>query len=75
MSTRLIINLLFPIITNAWSSGGPSSACQSMLPGHGRSPQTSDITNTYSISLSKNQINIGESIDITINGQHKGIFV
>ena len=67
--------LLFPNFINAFSSGGPSSACQTMLPGHGASAQTSAITDQYTFNLSKNQINVGDSIDITINGQHKGAFL
>ena len=65
----------FPIFIKANSSGGPSSACETMMPGHGVSAQTSALAESYSITLSKTDITVGETIDISIVGQHKGVLL
>ena len=74
LSTILAFSLL-STFTTAFSTGAPNSACESMLPGHGPLPQTSPITDFYTIDLSKNIVTVGESINITIIGEHKGAFL
>ncbi|XP_069674373.1 putative defense protein Hdd11 isoform X2 [Periplaneta americana] len=75
LSILLLITIPTHII--AYKSGAPETVCDSMIPDHHSTPKTTP--SPYTISVSKNSIKAGESVQVTLAGakntQFKGYFI
>lgn len=65
---KLTIFVTLSICSTAWaySSGAPESVCSDMTPKHPVDPQKTKFP--YKISVSKNEVKSGETVDITVGG-------
>lgn len=73
---KLVVLTLLSVIyhCNAYSGGAPEEVCNDMTPQHPVSPQKSQLP--YKVSVSKNQIKAGETVEIEVSGgEYKGLLV
>lgn len=70
MSFKLFVALValgIPLMVQGYSQGAPSSECTSMTPQHHVEAQRGAFP--YTITINKNKIRAGETVEVTIKGK------
>eukprot|EP00092_Neocalanus_flemingeri_P050636 GFUD01058614.1.p1 GENE.GFUD01058614.1~~GFUD01058614.1.p1 ORF type:complete len:202 (-),score=51.93 GFUD01058614.1:15-620(-) len=66
--SSLLISLSFIPAIPAWPSGAPASVCHTMLPGHGKEPQTL-ADSPYHVKVSSSFLKQDERIKVTLSSK------
>jgi len=74
MYAMFVAVILFLHGAHGFSSGGPTSVCDTLSPSHGVAPQNFI---KYALDVSAEQITAGQTVQVTIygNGDFKGFFL